>query len=169
MQRGQRRAAGHLGCQLCSGPQARREGARPRESPGVTGPRPRARCSERGVDSATCREALRPQKEEVSSVRHCSKPFTPGPWAPVRPHPRNHPLSTTTAQGRAVGGRGGSDWGQASWFDHRRPRPARPGVTQWGPGSRGPALCSRPSARLVCGLVRLPCPAYQQDGKAGLQ
>lgn len=174
--RAQGKCAGRAaGSRWASGPpavlrtSARREGARPRESPGVTGPRTRAQCSERGGDSATCGEALRPQKEEASSVRRCSEPFTPGLWAPVRPRPGNHPLGTTAAQGRAVGGRGGSDWGQASWFGHRRPRPARPGVTQWGPGSRGPALCSCPSAHLVCGLLCLTCPAYQQDGNAGLQ
>lgn len=167
VQGGQRGAAGHLGLQLCSGPRAPEGRGQAEGEP--RGDRTRAQCSERGGDSATCGEALRPQKEEASSVRRCSEPFTPGLWAPVRPRPGNHPLGTTAAQGRAVGGRGGSDWGQASWFGHRRPRPARPGVTQWGPGSRGPALCSRPSAHLVCGLLCLTCPAYQQDGNAGLQ
>ena len=42
-QRGQQGAAGHLGRELCSGPRARREGARLRESPagdGARGPGP---------------------------------------------------------------------------------------------------------------------------------
>ena len=101
-QRGQRGAAGHLGRELCSGPRARREGARLRESPAGDGARATARCSELGGDAATCGETMRTQKEEVSSVRHCCyEPFTPQLWAPVHRPPGITRSAQATAQGRA--------------------------------------------------------------------
>lgn len=133
VQGGRRGGAGHLGRELCSGPRAQREGARPRESPVGDGARATVQCSEQGGDTATRGEALRTQEEEVSSVRCCSEPFSPWLWAPVHSHPWESPARHKPQLRGTLPG-----------FNHRRLRPAQPGITRWGPRSRGPGLCSSP-------------------------
>lgn len=149
-QGGQRGGAGHLGRELCSGPRAQREGARPRESPVGDGAQATVQCSEQGGDTATRGEALRTQKEEVSSVRCCSEPFSPWLWAPVHSHPGNHPLGTSHSSG--------AHFLALTTFAFVQPSPASPGGDP-GAGVLGSVL--RPSALLACGLVHLSCPAYQ--------
>lgn len=85
--------------QLCSGPRAQREGARPRESPADGAPAT-VQCSEQGGDTATRERLWRTQKEEVSSGPDAVLSRSAhGYGLPCTPTPGNHPLGTSHSSG----------------------------------------------------------------------